>query len=314
VLRFPCFHNFSAPVENRILCVIKGYKDLNTRYYWREAISGIRRAKLLSLLSISSITAALFLMGTFLLVTLNFMSAVNSMKGKFQIQAFISDGAETKDINATRRVIEDMEGISQVSYLSKQDALEEFRQEMGGASDFLEVLENNPLPRSFKISLNPDRQNPQAIARISEDIAKLSGVEEVEYGKSWLVKLYRIGSLLVAIDFSLLVIVSAAVLIVVFNTIRLTLYARRPAIEIMRLVGATDGFIRRPFVLEGFLQGALGSLIGLLMLYAGWRLVSSQFGMLRFFTLRESSLLLGFGILLGALGSWGAARVFLKKI
>jgi len=287
---------------------------LNIRYYWREAISGMRRAKLLSLLSVSSITAALFLLGTFLLVTLNFMSAVNSMKGKFQIQAFISDGAEMREINAAKRLIEGMEGISQVSYISKQDALDEFRREMGAASDFLEVLENNPLPRSLKISLNPERQNPQAIARISEEIAKLSGVEEVEYGKSWLVKLYRIGSLLVAIDFSLLIIVSAAVLIVVFNTIRLTLYARRPAIEIMRLVGATDGFIRRPFVLEGFLQGALGSLIGLIMLYAGWKLVSSQFGMLRFFTLRETALLFGFGLVLGALGSWGAARVFLKRI
>jgi len=287
---------------------------LNISYYWRETMSGMRRAKLLSLLSVSSITAALFLMGTFLLVTVNFMEAVKSLKGKFQIQAFISDGAETRDITAARRAIEGMEGVDQVSYISKEAALNEFRQELGGASDFLEVLENNPLPRSFKISLLPALQNPQAIVKISEKVAKLPGVEEVEYGKSWLVKLYRIGSLLVAIDLSLLLVVSAAVLIVVFNTIRLTLYARRPAIEIMRLVGATDGFIRRPFVLEGFLQGALGSLTGLVMLYLGWRLVSSQFGMLRFFTLRESALLSGFGMLLGALGSWGAARIFLKKI
>ena len=287
---------------------------MNISYYWRETMSGMRRAKLLSLLSVSSITAALFLMGTFLLVTVNFMEAVKSLKGKFQIQAFISDGAETRDITAARRAIEGMEGVDQVSYISKEAALNEFRQELGGASDFLEVLENNPLPRSFKISLLPALQNPQAIVKISEKVAKLPGVEEVEYGKSWLVKLYRIGSLLVAIDLSLLLVVSAAVLIVVFNTIRLTLYARRPAIEIMRLVGATDGFIRRPFVLEGFLQGALGSLTGLVMLYLGWRLVSSQFGMLRFFTLRESALLSGFGMLLGALGSWGAARIFLKKI
>lgn len=287
---------------------------MNIRYYWREAISGMQRAKLLSLLSVSSITAALFLLGTFLLVTLNFMGAVSSLKGKFQIQAFISDGAEMRSITGTRRAIEGMEGISQVRYISKQEALEEFRQEMGAASDFLEVLENNPLPRSLKVSLNPDRQNPQAIARISDEIAKLPGVEDVEYGKTWLVKLYRIGSLLVAIDLSLLIIVSAAVLIVVFNTIRLTLYARRPAIEIMRLVGATDGFIRRPFLLEGFLQGALGSLIGLIMLYAGWKLVSSQFGMLRFFTPREAGLLFGFGLVLGAMGSWGAVRIFLKRI
>jgi cell division transport system permease protein len=287
---------------------------LNISYYWRETMSGMRRAKLLSLLSVSSITAALFLMGTFLLVTINFMEAVKSLKGKFQIQAFISDGAEMREINGTKRTIEGLEGINQVSYLSKEAALNEFRQELGGASDFLEVLENNPLPRSFRITLDPDRQNPQAIVKISEAVAKLPGVEDVEYGKSWLVKLYRIGNLLVAIDLSLLVIVSVAVLIVVFNTIRLTLYARRPAIEIMRLVGATDGFIRRPFVLEGFLQGALGSLTGLFMLYAGWRLVASQFGMLRFFTLQESVLLVGFGILLGAMGSWGAARIFLKKI
>ncbi len=283
-------------------------------YYWREALSGMGRAKLMSLLSVSSITVALFLLGTFLLVTTNFMEAVKSLKGKFEIQAFIRDGANDADVRKAQARLKEMPGVAEVAFLSKQAAMEEFRREMAGMSDFLEALENNPLPRSFRIALLPSHQNPQAISELAEKIDRLDIVEETEYGKTWISKLYRVASLLLALDLSLLVIVSAAVLIVVFNTIRLTLYARRQAIEIMRLVGATDAFIRRPFLLEGVIQGGAGSAAGLVLLYFGHRLIASQFGMLRFFSPRETLTLFLFGLLLGALGSWSAAKIFLKRI
>lgn len=287
---------------------------MKTSYYWREALAGMGRAKLMSLLSVSSITVALFLLGTFLLVTFNFMEAVRSLKGKFEIQAFIKEDAGEGEVRRAQAQIKEMAGVNEVAYISKQAALDEFRREMAGMSDFLDALENNPLPRSFRVSLTPDNQNPQAIAGVAENISRLEAIEETEYGKTWLSKLYRIASLLLALDISLLVIVSAAVLIVVFNTIRLTLYARRQAIEIMRLVGATDGFIRRPFLLEGIIQGGAGSAIGLVLLYLGHRLVTSQFGLLRFFTPRETFTLFLFGLLLGALGSWSAVNIFLKKV
>ena len=136
----------------------------------------------------------------------------------------------------------------------------------------------------------------------------------LEVWRAALGRFYRLGNILMAIDALLLIVVSLASTIVVFNTIQLTLYARRQAIEIMRLVGATGAFIRRPFLMEGMLQGAGGSLIGGIMLYVSFRLLSAHFEGIRFFTGQEFFLLLLFGVLLGFVGSWIAVQRFLKRL
>lgn len=287
---------------------------MNLKYYIREGLSGFRRAKLMSLLSISSITAALFLLGTFLLVTLNFHLALKSLREKFEIQAFIREDASEAQVVVAGSVIRSLPGVRDAAFVSKEQALKNFREELGDRGGLLSAIETNPLPRSWRVSLQPEHRNPEAMAAIAEKIQKIPGIEEVEYGKAWLGRLYRVGYLLVVIDASLLVIVSLAAVMVVFNTIQLTLYARRQEVEIMRLVGATDSFISRPFLLEGMAQGLLGSLLGGVGLYLGYRVLSAQFGMLGFFSRQQVAGLIIFGVALGGLGSWVAVRRFLGKV
>ena len=284
---------------------------MRLNYYWREALAGLSRAKLMTFLSVSSITAALFILGSFLLVTFNFQRAIGQIRGKFEIQVFLRDNVSGPQALVVGSRLRDIPGVMETEYLSKADALKQFREELADKADLLNALETNPLPQSFRIKMKPNFRNPEAIAAAAEQAAKISGVEDVEYGKAWLGRLYRVVRLLLVIDFSLLVIVSLAAVMVVFNTIQLTLYARRQAIEIMKLVGADGGHIRRPFLLEGMLQGLAGSLLGLLLLYLAYRLLSSHFEMFGFFTGRQLVALLGFGVFLGGLGSFVAVQRFL---
>ncbi len=286
---------------------------MNLKYYIREGLGGFRRAKLMSLLSVSSVTAALFLLGTFLLVTLNFHLALKGLRERFEIQAFIGEGSSEAQAAVAGSAIRGIPGVRDAEFVSKEEALKRFREELGDRGGLLSAIETNPLPRSYRVRLHPEYRNPEAMAAIAEKIQKVTGIDEVEYGKAWLGRLYRVGYLLVVIDVSLLVIVSLAAVMVVFNTIQLTLYARRQEVEIMRLVGATDAFIRRPFLIEGMAQGLVGSLLGGMGLYLGYRVLSSQFGMLGFFSRQQMAGLVLFGVALGGLGSWVAVRRFLNR-
>jgi cell division transport system permease protein len=286
---------------------------MSLKYYLREGLAGFHRAKLMSLLSVSSITAALFLLGTFLLVTLNFHLALRGLRERFEIQAFIREGAPEAQVVVAGSAIRSIPGVKDAAFVSKEEALKRFREELGDRGGLLSAIEANPLPRSFRVSLQAEHRNPESMSAIAEKIQKLPGIEEVEYGKAWLGRLYRVGYLLVVIDVSLLVIVSLAAVMVVFNTIQLTLYARRQEVEIMRLVGATDAFIQRPFLLEGMAQGLIGSLLGGGGLYLGYRVLSAQFGMLGFFSRHQMAGLVLFGIALGGLGSWVAVRRFMNR-
>ena len=283
-------------------------------YSWNEAMAGIRRAKLMSLLSVSTISAALFLLGAFLLVTVNFRSAVSTFKNKFEIQAFLSESCDQHQALVVGSYIREIPGVADAVFVSKEEALKKFRQELSGQADLLDALETNPLPRSFRVTLLPGARNPEAMARIAGKITAIDKVEDAEYGKDWLGRFYRLGRLLVMLDIALLVIVSLASVIVIFNTIQLTLYARRQAVEIMRLVGATDSFIQRPFLLEGMLHGCAGTLIGTAVLYVFYRLLAGNFPSVIFFQAQQSLVLLAFGIVLGLAGSWIAVKRFLRRL
>jgi len=283
-------------------------------YSWKEAMAGIRRAKLMSLLSVSTISAALFLLGAFLLVTVNFRSAVSAFKNKFEIQAFLSEACDQHQALVVGSYIREVPGVADAVFVSKEEALKKFRQELAGQADLLDALETNPLPRSFRVTLRPEARDPESMARIAERILAIDKVEDVEYGREWLGKFYRLGRLLVMLDIALLVIVSLASVIVIFNTIQLTLYARRQAVVIMKLVGATDGFIRRPFLLEGMLHGFAGTAAGTGVLYVFYRLLSGSFPSVIFFRAQQFMLLMAFGVLLGLAGSWIAVVRFLRRM
>ncbi len=283
-------------------------------YFVSEAVAGIRRARLMSLLAVSTLAAALFLLGAFLLVTVNFRSAVSSFRTKFEIQAFLAETCDQHQALVAGSYIREIPGVADAVFISKEEALRRFRTELADKADLLDALETNPLPRSYRVVLKPTHRDPESMAAIAEKIGRIAGVEDTEFGRDWLGRFYRLGRLLVLLDVSLLVVVSLASVIVIFNTIQLTLYARRQAIEIMRLVGATDGFIRRPFLMEGMLHGCVGTMVGIAVLYLFYRPLAANFGFLTFFSVRESLLLWVFGVLLGLTGSWIAVMRFLRRL
>jgi len=187
-------------------------------YYWKEALAGMRRAKLMSLLSVSTISAALFLLGAFLLVTINFRSAVSSFKDKFEIQAFLAETCDQHQALVAGSYIREIPGVADAVYISKEEALRRFRAELADKADLLQALETNPLPRSYRVILTPDQRDPEAMARIAEKVQRIPGIEDTEYGRDWLGRFYRLGRLLVMLDVALLLVVSLASVIVIFCT------------------------------------------------------------------------------------------------
>ncbi|MEW6686738.1 MAG: permease-like cell division protein FtsX [Candidatus Edwardsbacteria bacterium] len=285
---------------------------LNISYSFKEALLSFKRARLMTLVSIFIITISLFILGIFLIATVNLHRLIKQAQEKVEITVFLKDELSSNSVQTLKGKIREMGGVKEVHYISKEEALKRFRQELSEKGDLLDALETNPLPPSFQVKVLRDCKDPKYLAYLSSQIASLSGVEEVEYGKDWVEKLYQVIVVLLSVDGLLLIIFVFASLFVVSNTIRLTIFARREAIEIMKLVGATDNFIRRPFLLEGIIQGVIGAGMSLGSLYLGYHFLSEKWGGVVFLGQREILFLVGFGVLVGILGSYISLKRFLR--
>jgi len=270
-------------------------------YAIKEALSSIKRTKLTSLAATLTLTICLFLLGLFLMAYMNVKDIASKVRGRVQIEAFLSDQVDQKAAHALAEGIRNISAVSAVSYVDKEMALEIFRKQFGDQA--LRVLETNPLPASLKIELRQKDRTFSQVKKISQEIAAMPGVMDVEYGRQWLSKLDRLLSGVVATTLFLGLIVASSSMLVVATTIRLAFHARKEAVEIMTLVGATPESIARPFVLEGAIYGFLGALLGSILLLFLHGLLSRRLVELLFL---PPSLLMGlllFGALLGALGS-----------
>jgi cell division transport system permease protein len=270
-------------------------------YAVKEALSTIRRTKLTSLAATSILAVCLFLVGLFLMAYVNMTGVAAKIRERVQIEAFLSDDVSWSGALALADSIRAFWPVKAISYLDKEKALEAFRQQFG--DEALQVLETNPLPASLKIELQErDRTFPQA-QRISKRIEDLPGVVDVEYGGRWLSRLDRLLSAVGAATLILGAILGGSSVFVVATTIKLTFHARREAVEIMQLVGATRGVVARPFLVEGAVYGFLGALFGLILLVLLYSALSSRVAGLLFLSPNLLVGLLAFGTLLGLLGS-----------
>jgi len=270
-------------------------------YALKEALSAIKRARLVSLAATSILTTCLFLLGLFLMAYVNLNGVAAKIRERVQIEAFLDDQVDQKNALALADSILSLSSVKSVSYVDKEMALEAFGQQFG--DEALQVLDTNPLPASLRIELQErDRTFPHA-QRISKRIGNLPGVADVEYGGRWLSRLDRLLSAVGATTLILGAILGASFVFVVATTIKLTFHARRKTVEVMRLVGATRGFVARPFLVEGSIYGFLGALFGLALLVLLHAVLSSRVAGLLFLSPNQMLGLLAFGILLGLLGS-----------
>jgi len=288
---------------------------MQLRYVLREGFSGFKRAKLSMFAAIFTICVSLLLLSFFAILFLNANSVVNSLREKVEMEAFLNDQLSNDKITEVKGMVEMLDGVREVHYVSKEEAAKIFQQDFG--EDIYKILNFNPLPASLKIFLKEGYKTAKHAESIVQQIKSLKGVDDVIYRKQLLEMLDERAMLFLWITFGIGIFITLSSVILVANTIRLAIYAKRKIIQTMKLIGATRGFIRLPFLLEGFLQGLLGGLIAASIVFIlfnyleQWLTVSlSQFVYVQ---PHYYSIIVGVGCVLGLFGSMISVRRFISE-
>ncbi|MBN2091904.1 ABC transporter permease [candidate division KSB1 bacterium] len=279
-------------------------------YILREGLSGFKRAKLSSVLSIFTVIIAVVITGSFYLISINLHQLVFSLKQRLEIEVFIDNTFENNQINQLKSKIAAIPGIEKIQYISREQAAKILQQQFG--EEILVVLKENPLPASFQIQIESAYQSANAALNLVNQINTLEGVDEVVYRKDILQFLdkYLRGFIIALLGIGLLLLMGS--LFFIYNTIRLIISARWEIIEAMKLVGATPRFIRFPFLIEGFLQAFWGTFIAIGILYLFSYFIKQQLNQFIFLSSREIWVGLISGSLVGILGSQIAIKRFLR--
>lgn len=285
---------------------------------WREAFLAFRRTRTLSALSVITIAFALFVTGLFGLVALNLRSALSEVAERVEVVAFVLHGTPSTGLTVAAQDIAAFPEVQEVKYVSEEEALERAKRDLVEFSDAYKDLEVNPLPPSFEIRLKPEFRDAVHAGAVAERMHSFDFVEDVRYGKDWVQRLDALRTLAGLVGLAIGVAFALVSIVIIGVTIRITVLQRAREIHIMRLVGATDWFIRGPFLIEGAVKGFLGGLLALILcavVYLGFK--SQQFGIsvgLHFFGFGQIILLLIFGVLLGFTGSLVSVGRHLKHV
>jgi cell division transport system permease protein len=234
------------------------------RLAFRDALFAFRKAPLLSVLSITTIAFSLFAFALFGLVALNIKRALEDAEERVEIKAFIADGTPIEEIVTAANEIARYGEVQTASVVSQEEALARARREL---REFSDVFEEGVLPASIDIHLKPGSRDPRSVSAVATRVRTMAFVDEVRYGEEWITQLHRLRNLAGVTGAALGLAFAIVAVIIIGATIRMTVLARSKEISIMRLVGATDGFIRRPFLIEGFAKGILGGLLALLLTF-----------------------------------------------
>jgi cell division transport system permease protein len=260
----------------------------------REAVVATRRAPLLSALSVTTIALSLFALGLFGLVAVNIRSALAKVEERVEIRAFASDDASIESVVIAAGEISRYDEVASADVVTPEAALAKARRELG---EFEDVFEGAILPASIDIRLRPGRRDPATVRQVAKRVREYDFIDDVRFGEEWVVRLHHLRNIAGATGVVLGLAFAAVAVIIIGATIRMTVLARSKEIAIMRLVGATDGFIRRPFLIQGFLKGVVGGALALLLTWGATRLIE---GYLRFDTVFFDSAMAAGGIAFGA--------------
>lgn len=238
---------------------------MSLSYTVKESFSGFTRTKLSTAISIITIGISLLLLGVFAVISINASRFIEMLRAKVEVEAFLQEPMSRERLGQLVTKVLNIEGVDSLTYVSKEEAAAIFKKEFG--EDIKSVLEFNPLPPSFKIYIKPEFRTLQAVEKICSQLAAINGIDEIIYRKELLELIDRRTKTINDITLGLGILISISAILLVSNTIRLAIYAKRKIIRTMELVGATSMFIRLPFLIEGILQGVLGGLIASGLLY-----------------------------------------------
>ncbi len=283
-------------------------------YALREAIAAFRRAPMLTGLSSAMVGLALFVVGLFALATYNLQLALASVEQRVAIVVYLRDDVRQSEIDLAEKELGKLPEVRSVRYVSKRAALAQAKKDLPEFQDLFAGLDVNPLPQSLELELRPEARNKKAVERVSSAAAAYPFVEDVRYGRDWVDKLFtlrRVGAATTAVLGGAFAMVAA---LIIGTALRIAIFARREEIYVMRLVGAKNGFIRRPFLLEGAIAGLLGGLLAWLLTYATYRALYAYLFALAW--IPPLWILLGVlvGIAFGALSSAFAIRRHLREV
>jgi cell division transport system permease protein len=289
--------------------------------YCKRAVKDILEHRFLSVVTIITIAISILIASAFTLFFINASTIVNSWKKGIRIMVYLKPNTPKIQVTQTKRNIQELQGVRDVQFISKKEALIRLKDQMRRQSSLLDNLKENPLPDAFEIRLSESFQNQEKIGKLAARLESLQPVDDVEYGQVWLGRFTNILNLFRLTGFVMGSLFLLATVLIVANTIRLVLYSRRKEVEVMRLVGATDGFIKAPFYIEGLIQGALGGIIGLGALFVLFMFISSNMGQeltSSFFTIRflswETFLgIWGCSMFVGWIGCFVSLKQFLKQ-
>jgi cell division transport system permease protein len=283
-------------------------------YVLREALAAFRRTPFLTTMSAAMIGLSLLTVGLFGITAHNIRLVLNEVEERVEIVAYLRDDAIPEAVAAARREIAAFPEVLEVQYISREQALEIAQAELPEFRALFGDLDTNPLPASLEIRLLPGQRTPEVVERVAQRVAAFSFVEEIRYGEDWLEKVYLLRRIAATATVVLGGAFGVAAVLIIGAAVRMAVFARRSEIAIMRLVGATDAFIRGPFLLEGLFTGLLGALLALGSTYGIYRLLSGADFRLEWI---PPSWVVGgvaAGGILGVLASAGALRRHLRDV
>ena len=289
--------------------------------HYKRAIQDILDNKFLNAITIITIAISILIVSAFALFFINASDIMNSWKKGVRVMAYLKPGISSIQIPEITQKIQNTYGVQNATFISKDEALQRLKNQMKRQASLFDNLKENPLPDAFEIQTIAASHDPEKIEILATRLNALPEINEVEYGQRWLARFTNIFNLFRLAGFALGGLFLTAAVFIVANTIRLALYSRREEVEVMRMVGATDHFIKAPFYIEGIIQGAVGGLIGLAVLFLTFLAVSSNVAQsftAEPFTIRFLSLEALCGIILcsmfvGWIGCYLSLKQFLKS-
>ncbi len=282
------------------------------RYVLEESMTTMNRRRGANLISTVIMGLSLLILGVFLLITINVSAVIEKASEELRVYVYLKDGADRPTQKEIQFRLLALDGVDDVQFVSRNEALVSFRRSLGRNRDMLDALETNPLPDAFRVKVKPEDVRTDFLERMARQVEAWPGVEEVRYGQQWLERGEKLVRGFYVTDLVIGVIIFLSVIFVIANTVRLTVVTRQKTIEIAKLVGATDSYIQIPFLIEGAVQGAVASLLAVGLLAGTFAFARRYLPGILFLEPSGIAVFVAFCAFLGAVGSLGAMRRFLK--
>lgn len=287
-------------------------------YFWGETFRSLFRNRFMAIASVLTVTLSMFILGVFLSAVLNINHMASYLENQVEMTVYLKDGLTTDQVMGIGKYLKAQPGMKEIKFTNKDQAMKDFRERMGDQQGLLDAINGNPLPASYQMSF----QTPEQLKTAAEVVAKYQGVETVQYGKDIIEQLYKVAQVIRLSGIVLIIFLAGAELFIISNTIRLTVFARRREIQIMKYVGASNGFIRWPFLFEGMVIGFLGSGFASFILWEGYKTVGSEMAAAGLvfipmiplwpFMGYTTLIILAAGIVIGVMGSAISLRKYMK--